>query len=104
MMNILLLAHPRLKTPLRALLRCFTSQPLAERQCAVPTHAAVAIDSIARQALVENAARRRRPLRVVRIMDSGQPAAQAGRIVISGCMADVCAELDRLVACEAAYR
>jgi hypothetical protein len=39
-----------------------------------------------------------RPLRVVRVMEAGQ----VGRMVISGRMADVCAELDRLAACEAA--
>lgn len=35
-------------------------------------------------------------LRVVRVMDTKQPRASAGRMVISGRMADVCAELDRL--------
>jgi len=44
----------------------------------------------------------RRPLRVVRVMEAGQPRSQVGRMVISGRMADVCAELDRLAACEAA--
>lgn len=43
-----------------------------------------------------------RPLRVVRVMEVGQAPAQVGRMVISGRMADVCAELDRLAACEAA--
>lgn len=45
----------------------------------------------------------RRPLRVVRVMEAGQPRSQVGRMVISGRMADVCAELDRLAACEAAH-
>ncbi len=44
----------------------------------------------------------RRPLRVVRVVESGQPRAHVGRMVISGHMADVCAELDRLAAREAA--
>ena len=44
----------------------------------------------------------RRPLRVVRYVESGQPRAHVGRMVISGRMADVCAELDRLAAREAA--
>ncbi len=44
-----------------------------------------------------------RPLRVVRVMEAGQAPAQVGRMVISGRMADVCAELDRLAACEALY-
>lgn len=43
----------------------------------------------------------RRPLRMVRVMEAGQTSAQVGRMVISGRMADVCAELDRLAACEA---
>ena len=43
-------------------------------------------------------------VRVLRAMEDGQPAAHAGRMVISGRMADVCAELDRMVAREAALR
>ncbi len=41
-------------------------------------------------------------LRVVRIHESGQACTSVGRMVISGRMADVCAELDRLVALDAA--
>ena len=41
-------------------------------------------------------------LRVVRVVDSSQGLNTVGRMVISGRMADVCAELDRLAACEAA--
>ena len=41
-------------------------------------------------------------LRVVRVCDAGQPPGDVGRMVISGRMADVCAELDRLAAREAA--
>ena len=44
----------------------------------------------------------RRPLRVMRVVESGQSRAHVGRMMISGHMADVCAELDRLVAREAA--
>ncbi|MBK8070960.1 MAG: hypothetical protein IPK34_02610 [Ramlibacter sp.] len=43
-----------------------------------------------------------RPLRVLRVRDTGSRRCQAGRLVISGRMADVCAELDRLAAAEAA--
>ena len=43
----------------------------------------------------------RRPLRVVRIVEPSQPHTGAGRMVISGRMADVCAELDRLAEMEA---
>jgi len=45
-----------------------------------------------------------RPLRVLRVVDGPKPAAGAGRMVISGRMADVCAELDRLAELEAAGR
>ncbi len=42
-----------------------------------------------------------RPLRVVRLADDQRPSKHsAGRMVISGRMADVCAELDRLIALE----
>lgn len=40
--------------------------------------------------------RRPTPLRVVRIVEGRQNAQYAGRMVISGRMADVCAELERL--------
>jgi hypothetical protein len=42
------------------------------------------------------------PLRVIRVVEAGQARSSSGRMVISGRMADVCAELDRLVAREAA--
>ncbi len=41
-------------------------------------------------------------LRVMRVLEAGQAPASVGRMVISGRMADVCAELDRLAAREAA--
>jgi hypothetical protein len=43
-----------------------------------------------------------KPLRIVRVVETGQTHTSVGRMVISGRMADVCAELDRLAACEAA--
>ncbi|MBK0393473.1 hypothetical protein [Ramlibacter algicola] len=43
-----------------------------------------------------------RPVRVLRVVDAAHPRTTAGRMVISGRMADVCAELDRLAALEAA--
>jgi len=48
------------------------------------------------------AARRTLQLRVVRTIEAGIPAGRTGRMVISGRMADVCAELERLAALEAA--
>src|SRR4029079_10084897 len=44
----------------------------------------------------------RRPLRVVRVVDGSYAPARAGRMFMSGRMADVCAELDRLAALETA--
>jgi hypothetical protein len=38
----------------------------------------------------------------VRVVDADQTRSNIGRIVISGCMADVCAELDRMVQRESA--
>lgn len=47
------------------------------------------------------ACKRAKPLRVVRLAESGTGHPGAGRMVISGCIDDVCAELDRLAALEA---
>ena len=44
--------------------------------------------------------RRPLPLRVARVMEGQHSRSQAGRMVISGRMADVCAELDRLAEME----
>lgn len=44
---------------------------------------------------------KQRALRVLRVSEQGEAPSCAGRMVISGKMADVCAELDRLVALEA---
>lgn len=43
-------------------------------------------------------------LRVVRERDPQAPSSEIGRMVISGRMADVCAELERMVAREAAQQ
>jgi hypothetical protein len=42
-----------------------------------------------------------KPLRVVRVLEPSAPRSTAGRMVISGRLADVCAELERLAALEA---
>jgi hypothetical protein len=42
-----------------------------------------------------------KPLRVVRVLEPSAPRSTAGRMVISGRLADVCAELDRMAALEA---
>jgi hypothetical protein len=54
-----------------------------------PARAAVAIETP------------RRPVRVVRVVDGSCAPTRAGRMLMSGRMADVCAELDRLAALEA---
>ena len=54
------------------------------------------------QAKAKSTAVLQKPVRVVQIFDLQQSSSNAGRIVISGRMADVCAELDRLAALEAA--
>jgi hypothetical protein len=60
--------------------------------CATPSH-------------VKTPVTQRQPsLRVLRVHECGQNSPGAGRMVISGRMADVCAELDRLVALEARHR
>ncbi len=46
----------------------------------------------------------RSPLRVIRVVEAGQASTLAGRILMTGRMADVCAELDRMVEREASLR
>ncbi len=58
--------------------------------------------SPARHVESEQQVHRSLPLRVVRNIESGMPAGSSGRMVISGRMADVCAELERLAAKESA--
>ncbi len=104
-MNLALFAQASLWTPLHSLLRRLagrngTTPPLATRPSARPalrSHRSGYSCTPAARALPVH-----RPLRVVRVMEAGQPRSQVGRMVISGRMADVCAELDRLAACEAA--
>jgi hypothetical protein len=55
------------------------------------------------QALQSTSAARHLPLRVARVMDAQQNRHSAGRMVISGRMADVCAELDRLAELESRH-
>jgi hypothetical protein len=62
------------------------------------------LTSVPCSARVDGHAPRPRTLRVLRVIEPQQPRESAGRMVISGRMADVCAELDRLAAAEAATR
>ena len=68
----------------------------------VPVRAALAQSGNA--AALLQVASKAMPLRVLHEVDVGMPRSSAGRLVISGRMADVCAELDRLVEREAAMQ
>ncbi len=84
----------------------FTQWPLSSRQSlrAASRPQAEGITGNAGSTCARPAAvaQRVRPLRVVRVVEAQEARACAGRMVISGRMADVCAELDRLAALEAA--
>jgi hypothetical protein len=75
-MSLALFGAYRLLNPLQNTLRGF-----------LPSQALQSAPSIAKPVL---------PLRVARVMEAQQSRQNAGRMVISGRMVDVCAELDRL--------
>jgi hypothetical protein len=52
------------------------------------------------EATLKTRAPAHKPLRIVRILEADHAPANVGRMVISGRMSDVCAELDRLAARE----
>lgn len=107
-MGIAMSAVHGLFTPLHDLLAWFLSPVQPHRPgpaaMAAPSVAAVRMAAPKGMATAKAAAcvrRVQRPLRVVRVMDKdGLRSASGGRLVISGRMADVCAELDRLAALE----
>jgi hypothetical protein len=80
---------------IRSLVPVVTPRPAAAHRHGLPCTAPAAV-------AVRSSRPAQRPLRVVRVMEAGQSRSQVGRMVISGRMADVCAELDRLAACEGA--
>ena len=86
------------------LLRPIDGAPATKTIASPPRGAGVAGPNHAQRPAVRSIARPTRPLRVLRVVDGPQPPADAGRMVISGRMADVCAELDRLAAQETASR
>ena len=59
-------------------------------------------DAAVRSSTSHTGVRHPQPRRVVRVLRTTASGSDAGRLVISGRMADVCAELDRLAACETA--
>lgn len=108
-MNIALFAHSAVFAPLQGLVRRWAqNRTPAQHAVAWPAASgpAFAPESIAASAIKTDSSGQNhathRPLRIVRVLEAGQARTNVGRMVISGCMADVCAELDRLAAREAA--
>jgi hypothetical protein len=111
-MSIALFAVPAVLAPLQVLWRWFV--PATAQAKSMPAGMdrrarEVAMHSIAGNArftraepLIGSKTSTLRPLRIVRVLEAGQAPAAVGRMLISGRMADVCAELDRLAAREAA--
>ena len=99
-MHTLQLAGWSPATPLRSLMAWLSGTlPPTPVPVAPPGRStSVAPACMARSRLTE---RRNRPLRVLRVLDGPQERSAAGRMVISGRLADVCAELDRLAALDA---
>jgi hypothetical protein len=93
-MGITLFSFGGLLTPLQSLIGWFAGGLRGTRGNAHPRGAA-AHATVHRSCV-------RRPLRVVRVLEACPAHSGAGRMVISGRMADVCAELDRLAELEAA--
>lgn len=94
-MAIALFPFEQLTAPLQALAGWFAAKPRSSMH-------PVASPAVRSVRLPSQPPRPVRPLvRVVRVVDSAPASAGAGRMVISGRMADVCAELDRLAAVEA---
>lgn len=92
------MALPRAGTTARAV-----AEPVTYVRPAVLPARASRQDTTTRQAILPSTPRQARAmLRVVRVVETDQPSASSGRIVMCGRMADVCAELDRMVAHEAA--
>lgn len=95
-----LFAFNALFTPLQQFVRFVARRLAAPPQAVRPLPAKTCVATPSAAATPASASPRR--LRVVRVLESSHAAACAGRMVISGRMADVCAELERLAALEAA--
>ena len=108
-MNTALFANADFFGPLQGLMRWWSSSRFATVGVSLPkrdaaasfTPKTIAANDQFTRASVQKASMPK-PLRVVRVVESGQARSSVGRMVISGRMADVCAELDRLAAREAA--
>ena len=114
-MSVALFAVSPVLAPLQALVRWLSAGTVASPRPVLPAVFSgnqIATKQVANYPAMARAkgkivcpsvvARPKPPLRVVRVLEAGQARASVGRMVISGRMADVCAELDRLAAREAA--
>lgn len=91
--------RPAARTDVRLFDRARVFSSNRPARLARPFHHGVGASALASRTL---RAAESTPLRVVRLSEGGEGPGSAGRMVISGRMADVCAELDRLAAREAA--
>lgn len=108
-MNIAFFAQSAFFQSLQRLVQGWTTGFTPNRQTttkSAPDRRQIAPVSIAKYSMNSGARAQKctilRPLRVVRVVEAGHERSSVGRMVISGRMADVCAELDRLAAREAA--
>jgi hypothetical protein len=111
-MGIALYTTAKLLAPVQSLLRgCVVAAArrlnpqAAPIACKQPMVAPATLASVwplqSAPALTGRVSSTHRPLRVVRVLEVVQGQRANGRMVISGSMVDVCAELDRLAAQEA---
>jgi len=92
-MNRLHASPSPLSLPLRALWRWLVPQPMPESRIQPSANVSCHAHT--------SPARPLKPLRVLQVVEAGQNPRHGARLRISGRMADVCAELDRLAAREA---
>jgi hypothetical protein len=86
---------PHFFAPLQAFVHWLAGGAPAPAAATAPVRVAYPMQAAAPQAAPA------KPLRVVRVLEPSASRTVAGRMVISGRLADVCAELDRLAALEA---
>jgi len=108
-MNLALLAQSKIFAALQDVVRWFVSAKIpapssvTQYEPQKPTNSPRLIDfHTASVSAGGEKSGQHKPLRVVRVLEAGQAQSSVGRMVISGRMADVCAELDRLAARETA--
>ena len=99
-MGIAMFSFGGLLAPLQAMVGWFAPTPAPARNARAVTRPAIVRT---RPGIPAQCRRAARPLRVFRVADE-HAAAPAARVVISGRMEDVCAELERLASLEATTR